>query len=234
MTPETDIVIGVRNSQTVLPQCLDTLSCFTKNFRVIFVTDDTNSEDHRIVDEFCVGHKSSLKVVTYKQRWFTRAFNLGLRMVRTPWAVALNSDTVLGEGWLDELYAVRDAYRDEAQSATTVGLIGSVLSEEEPRRYFETQCPGYVTGHCWLLNMKALDECSLVSGTPGIYLDEQKAENIHIRSDVDLCHRMNKLGYATLQSHKSAVGHKFGHSWGLNLGAIPSSVDVVNDKWNGE
>ena len=232
MTPATDIVIGVRNCADTLQVCLNTLVDHTKNWRVIFVLDHADRDEHLVVDNFCDAYPGSLKITTHFQRWFTRSFNLGLRLVRTPWAVILNADCVLGEGWLQELYDVRDICNEELadHQGTGVGVVGSLLSEHECR-YRYMKYPGYVTGHCVLMQMEALYKASADRGTPGIYLDETQAKTIHIFSDNEICERLNKLGYETVYSYKSAVGHHGGRSWGHNLGSIPSSLDIVAERW---
>jgi hypothetical protein len=228
MTPPTDIVIGVRNCHDTLQVTLDTLVQHTKNWRIIFVADFALAEDHAVIEDFCNKHPGSLKITTRFQRWFTRSYNLGLRLVRTPWAVILNSDVVLGQGWLDELYDIKAIAEGDGHK---VGLVGSMLSGEEPSRYRYMKHPGYVTGHCVLLSMQAIYEASANRGTPGIYLDETTVKCIHIFSDNEICERLNKLDYETLYSYKSAVGHHGGRSWGHQLGSIPGSLDTVAERW---
>ena len=230
-TPNTDIVIpfrstGMFNTEQYLEECIRTLVERTHNFRLIFV--DDNSDDlgrvrlHNIAARF----PECVVVRTYKQRWFTRAVNLGLRLVRTPWCVELNSDTILGEGWLEELYAV--AMEVAALSGKRVGLVGSVYAANEPRRYHVTTPPDFVTGHCWLINMEAAAAVSSALGTPKDCLDETAPRSIHIFSDNHLCYQMNALGWQTVMAFKSGVGHIAGKSWGHNLGLIPRTCEEVN------
>jgi len=143
----------------------------------------------------------------------------------------LNSDTVLDAGWLEELFDVWDECQAQ-QPQRRIGLVGSVLSAEEPRRYAESTNPGYITGHCWLMSINAAYEASAGRGQPGIYLDETKAGTAHIRSDVEYCWDLNRLDYATIASFKSKVGHKGGRSWNFNLGAISNLK--VGDPLKGE
>lgn len=224
---------GAYNTVPYLDDCMKTLKEHTNNFRMIFVDDYCDEEGSRAIERHARDFPESYIVRTFKQRWFTRAVNLGLRFVRSPWAVVLNSDTVLGAGWLDELCAVRD---EVAGQGHKVGLVGSVLSAEEPRRYGLTSLPstpgnpGYVTGHCWLVNMYALFEASSDRGMPGWYLDECSQQCIHIYSDNEICARLNKLGWATAMSFKSAVGHHGGKSWHHDLGRAQSvMLQQVND-----
>jgi len=57
-------------------------------------------------------------------------------------------------------------------------------------------------------------------GNPGWYLDEVHREAAHINSDRFLSYELNRVGYATVASFKSAVGHHGGKSWDYNLGRV--------------
>lgn len=219
MTPNTDIVIAVRGTRDYpiekdFENCIDSLVQHTSNFRLLLVDDNSDAQGADVVARVAAQFPGSILVRSHFQRWFTKAYNLGLRLVRTERVVTLNADTVLGAGWLEELYEV---WSEAEAQLGRVGLVGSVLSSDEPRRWANSIQADYVTGHCWLLSMSALYEASASRGQPGIYLDETSALNIHIRSDVELCWRLNQLNWATIKSFKSAVGHIGGRSWGHDL-----------------
>ena len=209
--------------------CIDSLVKTTSNFRLVLVDDNSDSVGAGVVERVAAQFGNSLLVRTQFQRWFTRAYNLGLRLVRTPKAVILNADTILGEGWLEELYGV---WADAEAAGHRVGLVGSVLSAVELRRWIGTREPGYVTAHCQLVSMHAITEASEKRGQPGIYLDETRQDTIHIRSDVLRCWELNRLGWATIQSHKSSVGHAGGKSWGHSLPDINVlTLAQVSEQW---
>lgn len=222
MTPNTDIIIPVRGTrefpvEQTFSECVDSICKHTSNFRFIFVDDNSDEICRNAVEQIAARFHSAILIRTNFQHWFTRAINLGLRMVRSPWVVTLNCDTVVDAGWLEELYAVKD---DATIGYGQVGLVGSVLSEEEPRRYELSVGQDYVTGHGWLLSMDALTKASVQRGTPGIYLDETRADAIHIRSDVFICWQLNGLGFNCVKSFKSKVGHYGGRSWGHRVGVV--------------
>lgn len=238
-----DIILSIRSTrqypaEECLSKCLDTLHQHTKDYRIIAVDDNSDevgrSHISNMVDTHPAFSKSSHLIRTQKQRWFTRAYNLGLRLARSPWVVTLNVDLELGEGWLEELFAVKD--EAEAQLGVHVGLVGSEMSMEDPRRWQNITSPsvpgnpGYCTGHCWLLNMQALYEASASRGTPGIYLDETNQRNIHIFSDNEISYKLQSLGWLTIRSFKALVGHRGGATWGHDLGKVMSlRLEEVND-----
>lgn len=217
----TDIVVALHAtrqypSESHFRNCIDSLYLHTSNFRLIVVDDCCDAEGRKVIDDVCQSlPNNTLMVRTFKQRWFTRAYNLGMRFCRYDRSVLINSDVIFSPGWLEELQDVW--YDTEKSLGGRVGLVGSVYSEEEPRRYAVTRNPGYVTGHCWLVSIGALFDCSNHRGMPGWYLNEKDQAQIHIRSDVHICWELNNLGYHTVQSFKSAVGHIGGASWGYDL-----------------
>lgn len=224
MTPPTDIVIPVRSTlefPTIdfFQTCIQSVCNNTQAFRFIIVDDNSNYQDSEEIARLVSNYRSALYVRTHKQHWFTKAVNTGLRLVRTPYAVVLNSDTICHPGWLLELYAVKNEIE---ATVGRVGLVGSTYSEGELKRYASSIGADYVTGHCWLLNMTAMQEASYAHGTPGLYLDETSALNIHIRSDVDICWKLNRLGWQTVKAFKSYVDHHGYKSWGAQVGLVQS------------
>lgn len=219
MPPEIDVVMALHATreypaETYFAKCYEDLCKTVKDFRLILVADACDNQAWQTVDFIAKDRRNTLLIRSNFQRWFTRAYNLGFRMVRTPRVVALNVDTVLADGWLDELKMV---WAEAESHGTRVGLVGSVYSAPEPRRWAFSVRPDYCTGHAWLISMQALYEASVSRGQPGWYLDETNWQNIHIRSDVELSWRLNELGWGVVKSFKSAVGHHGGKSWGHNL-----------------
>lgn len=233
MTPQTDIIISVRGTRRFpieedFKPCVESVVKHTSAYRFIFVDDNSDAVAAAVVSDIASQFPTSVLIRTHRQNWFTRAYNKGLRLVRTPWAVLLNADTVVDEGWLDELYACRDEAAEVLHKP--VGLVGSDMSQEEPRRWVDTPIPGYVTGHCWLVGMEPIFAASNARGMPGWYLDEQRQDAIHIKSDVYMCWDLQRLGYSTIRSHKAKVGHIGGRSWGhLVHEALSVRLDHVND-----
>src|SRR5262249_49347459 len=116
---------GEFNTVPYLDKCMETLERHTTNYRMVFVDDYCDAEGAASVQRHAARYPESYIIKTHKQRWFTRAYNLGLRLVRSPWTVCLNVDVDLGPGWLEELYAVRDIAA--AEIGTRVGLVGSTF-----------------------------------------------------------------------------------------------------------
>ena|SRR5258706_5412600 len=217
MSKQTDIVIPVHDALNYTTACIESVFQYTKDFRLILVDDFSRVETTSYLMDVMKRQSIALYVRTAQQKWFTRASNIGLRLVRTQRSVLLNSDCVVDEGWLDELYAV---WSDAEANGLRVGMVGSVLSDEEPRRWGQYVEPGYVTGHCLLLSIPILSGIADKRGNSGWYLDEVHREAAHINSDRYLSYELNQAGYATVASFKSAVGHHGGKSWDYNLDRV--------------
>lgn len=217
MAPQTDLIVPVHDAIEYVMDCIESVFKHTKDFRLILVDDFSNEETTAYLMGILQRQPTALYIRTGQQKWFTRASNIGLRMVRTQRCVLLNSDCVVDEGWLDELY---DVWADAESKVIgrKIGLVGSHLSAEEPRRWAESFEPGYVTGHCLLLSIPLLAEIAERRGNSGWYFDEVHREALHINSDRFLSYELNRVGYATVASFKAAVGHHGGKSWNYNLG----------------
>lgn len=216
--PQTDIVMPVHGALDYLRPCVESIFDCTKNFRFIFVDDYSDLETTAFLLDVLKRQPIALYVRTGQQKWFTRASNIGLRLVRTQKCILINSDCVVGPEWLDELHSV---WADSVlRGGYDTGLVGCHLSEEEERRWGTYQEPGYVTGHCLLLDIPLLDVVATKRGSPGWYFDELTPDAAHINSDRYLSYEMNRAGYAAVASFKAPVGHHGGKSWGYDLGKV--------------
>lgn len=225
MTPKTDIIVAVRSTrryplEDYFKNCVEGIVKHTSNFRFIFVDDNSDSAGAILVDGIASSFPDSVLIRTHKQNWFTRAHNKGLRLVKTPRAVMINSDCTVDEGWLDELY---ECWEQANGLGHSIGLVGNQSYDiVNPKWVFAIPGthPGYVTGHCWLISMKAFFDVSVARNTNGWYLNELNPALAHIRSDVEMCVDLNKCGYKTIMSFHSKVGHIGGKSWGHDLSAV--------------
>lgn len=224
-----DIVVPIHNALEDLKECLATIQEHTRNYRLILVDDCSQDDVQDFLREFGKQNRSTIVIRGNKQRWFSRNSNLGLRLVRSSPCILLNSDCVVGSGWVEELQFCWDDAINQ-NPAVRVGLVGSTFSEPEKRRYAFVNEPGYVTGHCWLVSIHAMAEVSAQRGMPGWYFDEQQQITAHIRSDLYMSYDLNRLGYATIASFKALVGHKGFKSWGGDLNKVAGiRLEEVND-----
>lgn len=207
-----DIVVPVHNAVEHLRVCIDAIARTVSDYRLILV-DDFSDNDTKAYLQEVIRWRNDTKLVQHgKQVWYTRSANSGLCLVRTPWAMLLNSDCIPRAGWLEELFAVRDLAIFETHEK--IGIVGAHLARDPAYpRYQNVKHPGYVTGHAWLCNMEALRDVAAKRGTPGRYFDERSQHLIHISSDRELCWELNRYGWGTMRSCNSEVDHAGGMSW---------------------
>src|SRR5437762_5840345 len=151
--PATDIIVPVHNALSYLRHCIDTVCTHTSNYRIVFVDDCSDQDTKNYLQSAINDHSDWLVVHTDKRKWFTRAANMGLRLVKTEKALLLNSDTEVNAGWLQEMYDVWDDVK-RVNSIVNIGLVGSISCITDPATprwiYTNVNNGGYVSGHCWL------------------------------------------------------------------------------------
>lgn len=217
---EWTVAIPVFNAYDALVACLDSLDRSYPTQTVVLV--DDCSTDTRIRQHFAAYAASrprkTVLVMRSSRGWFTRAANTALRSaweVVGDWVVLLNSDTVVDAGAFEEMYA---CWQMAAEEGHTVGLVGCEGPQPSSHMRWSNKLePGYVTGHCYLLNRQVMEreDFHFPQGGewPGLLADSV----FHIDSDHQLCHWMHMRGYATIASYWAAVGHHGGASWGHRL-----------------
>jgi len=212
-----DIVIPIHNALDFFKKCLQTILENTDKDLInsfIFVDDFSGQETKNFIKEFVEKEKNnySFKIFqTDKQKWFTRASNIGLRASIADRVILINTDTEVGIGWLEELQNVMDE--------TDALLVGSLYHPESPTRYAEQIEPNYVTGHCWLLKKEAF---TIVG-----YLDEVHPDAIHINSDRYYSYSVNRAGHKPVYSYHSIVHHHGSRSW--NAGNVWQVLSMRNE-----
>ncbi len=209
-----DICIPVHNAKQFLENTVNNVLEFTKDFRFIFTDDFSNAETKEYLSWFCHQHQTSICVRTHKQKWFTRSSNLCLRLARTDRFVLLNSDVRIWGDWIGELNAVWSEVESQGHK---VGIVGSVHDELTAPRYVLSKEPDYVTGHCWMISREAYNA---ILGTRKEFFNEDEEGQIHINSDRVICYELNKMGFATVASYKTPLGHHGGKSWNFDLGKV--------------
>lgn len=101
-----DIIVCVHNAPRDVEACLSSIAIHTNLIQnnVIIVDDGSDAETRGIIDRHAVD--LSATVIRHDlAHGYTRAANAGLRQSSRPYAILLNSDTIVTEGWLERLTA---------------------------------------------------------------------------------------------------------------------------------
>lgn len=114
-----DVVVCVHDALADVKGCLDSVVRHTRApYRLVVVDDGSGDEARRYLEEFAEGQGATL-LRNSEARGYTRAANQGLAAGTSPFAVLLNSDTVVTPEWLERLVGC-------AESDPAVGLAGPV------------------------------------------------------------------------------------------------------------
>jgi GT2 family glycosyltransferase len=121
LTSKVDIVIPVHNGRMHLEACLASLRRFSSKYveKVVIVDDGSDPYTSDFVQKYCSEDSTYVSLRIDRSVGFTRALVAGLRLSDSPSFIALNSDTIVCEGWVEKLLAT-------ACSAPNVAIVGPV------------------------------------------------------------------------------------------------------------
>lgn len=201
-------------------------SLCTISTSLIVVDDASDTETFQFLTEFARTRPNTTLIRNNKQQLFTRTVNRGLRAARRAnpdYVCVLNSDCELYTGWVQSLEALMDKYPDVGKVAYRDSTDTAYETE-----YEEVQHPGYLTGHCFMVRTRLLDELGVLVESdygqqPCVFPELSTFKGLaHIGSDRELTYRIQGAGYKTVYSNFRGCAHEAGKSWGHDLGWLAS------------
>jgi len=188
-----DIVVCIHNAPDDVRRCLDSLIKHTNTrlHRVILVDDGSDIETKILVKTY-VEKLNAHYIRNESALGYTRAANQGIRFSTSSFVALLNSDTIVGESWIDLL--IHCAISRTAQGIKVgcigplsnaaswqsiplqktetkqwaVNLIPDSLNLEQVQDEIKKQSPRvypevtFVNGFCYLISRRALNEIGLL------------------------------------------------------------------------
>ena len=134
-----DVVLPVHNAGRDLESCLQSIARHTSHlYRLILIDDGSTDEGIAgILDRLAESAPEALVIRRPENRGFVATVNEGLALSTAPYAVILNSDTVVTSRWLEKLVAVARSRPDVATVTplTNNGTICSIPRLNEPQRH---------------------------------------------------------------------------------------------------
>lgn len=228
-----DIVICVHNAREDVHACLTSVLDYGRpEDRVIVVNDCSDEATVSLLQELIRSNPDKIELIHTPHRFFlTRALNLGVSHCTADYIVALDSDTVVGKGWIEKLIDVSllnprigivsclsNAADNQSILQQMTGddeVITKALypnsSLEEINHYCETWSERnghaivpYVYGFCMLMNRKTLE--SIQGFNEKVYLTGYGA-------DADFCLRAQDAGFLSVVATDAYITHKLSKSF---------------------
>ena len=229
--PMVDIIIPTRDQVEVLKACIDSIFEKTqfKNYRLLVVDNDSKeAETHEYYKELQAD--SRVKLLHYAGDFnYSAINNYAVANSEAPLVVLLNNDTeVISPGWLEELAG--QALRDE------IGCVGAKLYYSNGRiqhggvvvgingvaGHAHRYCTGDARGYCDRLvstqNLTAVTAACLAIRR-STYLEVGGLDQKHLGvawNDVDLCLKVQQLGFRNLWTPYAELFHHEGLSRGAD------------------
>lgn len=217
------LVMGVHNAVEYADKVLLELDHLPQDVNFVVVDDASSPENAEHIRGMvhCFDMRQRIVLRNEKQQLFTRTYNRGIRYAyhnfHPEFIVCLNSDLDLKRGWLDWLIK---GFVDPS-----VGMVG-YRDNHDPdlfrkKSYTEQRRPEYVTGHCFGLRTKMLEEIGILCETDLTGRDSPELApfkgQAHIGSDRILSWRANLAGWKTMYCNYPGCFHEGGKSWKHDL-----------------
>jgi len=112
-----DIIVCVHNALQDTQSCLESIIRYTlPPYTLILIDDGSDPPTQEYLAEFA-RHQGAILLRNDQARGYTYAANQGLRQATNPYAVLLNSDTIVTHHWIDRMVAC-------GESDSRIGIIG--------------------------------------------------------------------------------------------------------------
>jgi GT2 family glycosyltransferase len=225
--PDISIIIINWNTRQLLLDCLASVykTIQQASFEVFVV--DNGSADGSV--EAVARQYSGVKLIANsRNEGFARANNSAIRSMKGRYAVLLNSDTLLKQGAIDDMFAFMETHPDagmcgpqllygDGSKQTSTGVFPDIVSElaskslkrlfsfarrGASRSSFEGPTPvDFIIGACMFARKSAIDDVGM--------LDE---EYFFFYEEIDWCFRMNKKGWRVYHVPAIEIYHFGGQS----------------------
>jgi GT2 family glycosyltransferase len=195
---KTSIIILNWNTLSYLKKCVESIKNYTKDYELIMI-DNNSSEDGTksyIIKEAdkCLFNLTNLG--------FSKGNNQGAKMATGEYLCFMNSDIVVGKGWLRELHKTL-----RMNEGGAVGPLGNprfgeingvqIAYNQYKGQYKEDVCVDSLVGFCILMKKNLFEE---IDGWDEDFTIGNYEDNM-------LCEKIKNKGYRLYISYKSNVSH---------------------------
>lgn len=206
--PGVSIIIPSKDNYSILRQCIDSIKTFTtySNYEIVVVDNGSSEKNRKLIEQYLAANDCTYVYDKFPFN-FSRMCNIGAQKAKNKYFLFLNDDIeIFEEDWLDRL--IGQAMQENVGAvgaklfypmSTIIQHAGAASIKAEPGHNFARKDDQYiyyfglnrfdynvscVTGACLMIDKDIFDQ---VGG-----FDEDYAVAYN---DVDLCFRVNELGY---------------------------------------
>lgn len=218
-----DVVVAILNynGRTFLEKFLPSVILHSKDLADVVVIDNASS-DKSI--EYLESFQPEVQIIQLEQNLgFAEGYNQGLKSLDYLYVLLLNSDILVPKGYLEPLIRVLNQNKDVACVQPKIksfhqpnkfehaGAAGGFLdflgypfcqgrllnkTEEDHGQYNQDKPVFWTTGACMLIRKRVFDQAGAFDGRFFAHMEE-----------IDLCWRIQKLGFTCYYTHESEVFH---------------------------
>lgn len=203
-----DIVMPVWNQLKVTKACLESLYKSTGiNYRLIIIDNGSDIATRKYLEAYKDKSPNSVVLVRNEENLgFIKAVNQGFKICTAEYACVLNNDTILAEGWLDEIIKVMDANPKIGAANPSSNNLGQKIFRRmdinEYAREIKQQSGKFVEMNS-CIGFAMVIRSQLFSSVG--YFDE--IYGMGNFEDTDFCMRVKKAGYLTVRVLAGYVYH---------------------------
>lgn len=208
-----DIIIAVWNELEITRNCINSLIRHTAfPYRLIIIDNASHSEVRDYLESLKSGISDFLVIRNEENLGFVKAMNQGLKQSSAEFICLMNNDTVVTEGWLNEMIDIAERNIEIGIVNPSSNTLAQVLPKDETidsyaknLKRFKGQWGelGQCSGFCMLLKREVIDKV-------GIF---DEAYETGYFEEADYCRRAQKLGYRFARAKAAYVYHLDGASF---------------------
>ena len=212
-----DIIIAVWNEPEATRNCLERVIKYTDlPYRLIIIDNGSGNETAQYLDSLKDRIKDLLLVRNKENLGYVQAINQGLKLSNADYVCLLNNDTLVTDGWLNEMIAIAEDNPSLGIINPSSNTLGQYTAKEKTLDEYAQSLQvykgnwgelGQCIGFCMLIKREIIDKIGLFDE---IY-------EVGYFEETDYCLRAQKAGYRFARAKAAYVYHKERLTFGKRL-----------------
>lgn len=241
------IVIPVFNKSHFTDQCLHSIfsSINSTQFEVIIIDNNSNDNTHEIIEKYTTQFNNISYLRNNVNLGFAKANNLGVEKSKNDIILLLNNDTVVTDGWIDNL--LKPISEDKTVGAVSAKLLfedntiqhaGVVVIKDmqfgDPlvARHIHYKKDKNSPEVNEIMEYQALTAaCLLIRKSAFLEVNGFDEEYWNGYEDVDLCFKLRERGYKLVYQPNSIVYHFESQSGAERFTKVKNNIIRLHNKW---